>query len=253
MLGKPRSTHKEEKPHNLIYVCLGTGILWFGWYGFNGGSSITSTARGAMAAVVTTLAASTGALAWMLMDFLKTRKYSAIAFCGGAVSGLVAVTPAAGYIAPWAAIIIGTTAGIVCRAGCRLKLLLKIDDSLDAFGVHGVGGLWGSVLTGIFAQNWVAALDGSTISPGWVDGNWIQIGYQIAGAVVIAAWSFFVSLALLFLINKIPGFDLRPSEEYASLGNDPLELGEYSCDYFMSIEKKSEMLLKNDSIETVMA
>ncbi|RKO88842.1 ammonium transporter AmtB-like domain-containing protein, partial [Blyttiomyces helicus] len=224
MLGKRR--HQVHKAHNLSNVFLGTALLWFGWFGFNGGSAVAATPRAAMAALVTTVAASAAALSWVLWDYARTGKLSGLGFCSGAVAGLVAITPASGFVAPWAAIVIGILAGIICNAACSIKTLFGFDDTLDAWGVHGIGGFLGNILTGIFAQKWIAELDGSVINGGWVDGNFIQVGYQLAGSSAIAAWSFVVSTILLFVINKIPGLHIRPSEEEEELGADVGEMGE---------------------------
>lgn len=225
-LGKRKGLAEPHKPHNMTNVFLGTALLWFGWYGFNGGSSITSTARGGMAAFVTTVSAACGGLSWTIFDYVRSKKFSGLGFCSGAVAGLVGITPGAGYVAPWAAIIIGFTSGIVCSFGCKLKDSLGYDDSLDAFGVHGVGGLWGCILTGVFAQEWIGKLDGTTISVGWVHNNWVQVGYQVAGAVVIAVWSFVITFAILFIMDKIPGLHFRPSETEELIGNDLGQMGE---------------------------
>jgi Amt family ammonium transporter len=230
MLGKRKVT-KASGPHNMTYVFLGTALLWYGWFGFNGGSSLSSTARASMAAFVTTLAASCGGLAWTFLDYFKHRKISGLAFCSGAVAGLVVITPAAGYVALWASIIIGLLAGIGCNLGCRFKQLFGFDDSLDAFGIHGVGGVLGCILAGVFAQGSIGHLDDAIFSVGWVDGNFIQVPYQIAAACAAAAWSFVISIILLYIINKIPGLHLRHSKEVEDDGADKTEMGESAYDY----------------------
>ncbi|KAJ1537574.1 hypothetical protein HK405_014529, partial [Cladochytrium tenue] len=200
-LGRRRRAPREEfRPHNLVNVFLGAALLWFGWFAFNGGSALAGTARAAMAGAVTHIATASGALAWPIADSFMSRKMSGLGFCSGAVAALVAITPAAGFVAPWAAIIIGTSAGIVCNFACRLKGYLGFDDSLDAWGVHGVGGFVGLFLTGVLAQKWIPTLDGTnsaTATPipgGAVDGHPIQIGWQLAGGASIAVWSFVGSL-----------------------------------------------------------
>ncbi|KAJ3317757.1 hypothetical protein HDU76_001067 [Blyttiomyces sp. JEL0837] len=236
ILGKRRRVGQEEfKPHNLVNVFLGTALLWFGWYGFNGGSAAAGTARATMAAAVTHIATAAGSLSWPLWDYMWTGKLSGLAFCSGAVAALVAITPASGYVAPWAAIIIGATAGVVCNISCRVKGFFGFDDSLDAWGVHGVGGFLGNILTGIFAQKWIAALDTTVINGGWVDGFYKQVGYQFAGSTAIAAYSFVLSYIILFGINMIPGLHLRPVEDDELLGGDLGEMGEVAYELVSTI------------------
>jgi Amt family ammonium transporter len=124
----------QGKHHNLANVFLGTALLWLGWFGFNGASAIGATPRAAMSGFVTTIAASSGALAWVLVDALRTKKLSGVGFCSGALAGLVGITPASGFVAPWASIVIGIVTAVVCNLGCMMKEVLGFDDSLDAFG-----------------------------------------------------------------------------------------------------------------------
>ncbi|KAL2916535.1 ammonium transporter [Polyrhizophydium stewartii] len=206
----------EFRSHNIPNVILGTALLWFGWFGFNGALALAATPRAVMAGTVTTVAAAAAALSWAFVDTIRTGKVSAVGFCSGAIAGLVAITPASGFVAPWAAIVIGLVAGVACNYATYIKNVFGFDDTLDAWGVHAVGGFLGNVLTGIFAQKWIGLLDGTAINGGWVDGNWVQVGYQVGGSVAIAAWSFFVSFVLLYAIDKIPG--LKPAlgeESYA--------------------------------------
>ncbi|KAJ3079052.1 hypothetical protein HK102_004062 [Quaeritorhiza haematococci] len=236
-VGKRRRTAAEEfRPHNMSYVFLGTGLLWFGWIGFNGGSALTATPRAAMSSLVTFIAAGCGGLGWSLYEYIHTKKLSGLAYCSGVVAGLVAITPAAGFVAPWAAIAIGFSGGIVCCMGTRVKLLFGFDDSLDGWGVHGVGGMWGAIVTGFFSQKWIGLLDGTAINGGWVEGNFVQMGYQVAGAVAIAVWSFVISYALLFLINLVPGLSIRSSEEDELKGGDLGEMGEVAYELVPSSE-----------------
>ncbi|KAI9355103.1 ammonium transporter AmtB-like domain-containing protein [Zopfochytrium polystomum] len=242
ILGKRRRVGTEEfKPHNLANVFLGTALLWFGWFAFNGGSAVAGTARAAMAGAVTHIATATGALAWPLTDYVVSRKMSGLGFCSGAVAALVAITPASGFVAPWAAIIIGAAAGIVCNFACRIKGFFGFDDALDAWGVHGIGGFLGNVLTGVLAQRWIPTLDGTnsdtvTIVPGGaVDGHWVQIGWQVAGSTAIAVYSFVGSFILLTIINYIPGLKLRVDEDDEILGGDLGEMGEVAYELVSSI------------------
>ncbi len=194
-----------------------------------------------MAALVTSVAASSGGLSWMLVEFFHTGFWSGFAFCSGAVAGLVSITPAAGFVAPWAAIIIGLSAGVLCRYSIKLKDLFGYDDSLDALGIHGVGGLWGSIMTGVFAQKSIAILDGTVINGGWVDGNFIQVGYQLAGSIAIALWSFFISLAILLVINCIPTLHLACHGEDQILGTDMCEIGEPAYHYISDMSHNSKL------------
>ncbi|KAF9579211.1 hypothetical protein BGW38_004619, partial [Lunasporangiospora selenospora] len=173
ILGRRAGDQREFRPHSMSNVVIGTCFIWFGWFGFNGGSALSANLRAAMACVVTNLAASVGGLTWVLIDFRHERKLSVLGFCSGAHH-------------------------------------LKYDDAFDVFAVHGVGGIIGNILTGIFAQSWVAALDGTTeIKGGWLDRNWIQVAYQLADSAAGLAWSFTVTFLILFIMNKIPGLALR--------------------------------------------
>ena len=125
------------RPHNMPSVFLGTALLWFGWFGFNGGSALAATPRAAMAALVTTLAAACGSLSWTLVEYFGSGKLSGLAFCSGAIAGLICITPGAGFVHPWAAVIIGLSAGVACCYAIRLKGILGYDDALDVFGLHG--------------------------------------------------------------------------------------------------------------------
>lgn len=162
----------------------------------------------------------------MLFDYRHGRKLSALGFCSGAVAALVAITPASGYVAPWASIVIGFSAGLFCNMCCHLKHILGYDDALDVFGTHGMGGFLGNILTGIFAQQWVARLDGGKIDGGWVDGNWIQVPKQLAGSAAGAAWSFCWTAVIVLVMQLIPCLALRLNTEDQELGADLAEMGE---------------------------
>ncbi|OQV12374.1 Ammonium transporter 1 [Hypsibius exemplaris] len=208
LIGKRKHIHVEH--HSVVNVFLGTGLLWTGWFAFNGGSAGAANTRAAMAGVVTTISAAAGAITWVGFDYIFTKKMSALGFCSGALAGLVAITPGAGFVAPWAAIIFGFAGGIFCNVWCRLKRRFSFDDSFDAWSVHGTGGFLGSILTGIFAQKWVGELDGTVLKGGWIEWHWMQMVYQLVGSIVIAVWSFVVSLVILFVINRIPGLSSPP-------------------------------------------
>ncbi|KAI9271481.1 ammonium transporter AmtB-like domain-containing protein [Phascolomyces articulosus] len=219
------------KAHNMSNVVLGTAFLWFGWFGFNGGSVLSSNVRLGMVLIVTNLAAAVGALTWMLMDYRVERKFSAFGFCSGAIAGLVAITPAAGFVGPGPAIALGFLGGFFCNLSLYTKRWLGFDDALDVFSLHGVGGYVGCIFTGVFAEQYVAALDGTEIDGGWMNQNWVQVGYQFADATAGAAWAFCMTFIICFIMNKIPGLSLRVSEEDEIQGLDVTEIGESAYVY----------------------
>ncbi|KKK12560.1 hypothetical protein AOCH_004329 [Aspergillus ochraceoroseus] len=235
MLGKRRGhgTHElNYRPHNVTHVVIGTVFLWVGWFGFNAGSALSANLRAVMAAVVTNLAASVGGVTWCLLDYRLERKWSTVGFCSGVICGLVAITPGSGFVTPWAAFIFGVVGAAACNYATKLKYLIQVDDALDIFAVHGIGGFVGNVLTGLFAADYIAHLDGVTEIPGgWINHNYIQLGYQLADSVSGMAYSFFGSCIILFIINMIPGLSLRATEEDEILGIDDAEIGEFAYDY----------------------
>ncbi|KAH6884187.1 ammonium transporter AmtB-like domain-containing protein [Thelonectria olida] len=230
MLG-PRISDKEAeekkkvhfRPHNPLLMCIGTVFIWFGWFAFNGASTANLSIRSVYVVVNTNFAACGGGIGWVLLDYIYTKKFSLVGFCSGIISGLVGITPAAGYVPVYVSALIGFLTSIVCFYAAKYKYLLSVDDGLDIFAIHGVGGFFGDILTGLFAAQFVPALDGvsgDTYAGGWWDHNWRQLGLQLAGATTCAAWSFFVSCLLLFVINKIPGLHLRASEDKELQGLD---------------------------------
>ncbi|CAG8908329.1 unnamed protein product [Penicillium egyptiacum] len=235
MLGKRRGhgTHElNYRPHNVTHVVIGTVFLWVGWFGFNAGSALSANLRAVMAAVVTNLAASVGGVTWCLMDYRLERKWSTVGFCSGVIAGLVAITPGSGFVTPWAAFIFGVVGAVACNYATKLKFLLHIDDALDIFAVHGVGGVVGNLLTGLFAADYIAHLDGVTeINGGWINKNYVQLGYQLADSVTGMAYAFFGTCIILFLMNLIPGLSLRAPEEDEIMGIDDAEIGEFAYDY----------------------
>ncbi|GAB1205459.1 ammonium transporter Amt1 [Aspergillus pseudonomiae] len=235
MLGKRRGhgTHElNYRPHNVTHVVIGTVFLWVGWFGFNAGSALSANLRAVMAAVVTNLAAAVGGVTWCLLDYRLERKWSTVGFCSGVIAGLVAITPASGFVTPWASFIFGVVGAVACNYATKLKYVIKVDDALDIFAVHGIGGLVGNLLTGLFAADYIAHLDGSTtIAGGWINHNYIQLAYQLADSVTGMAYSFFGSCILLFIINMIPGLSLRAPEEDEIMGIDDAEIGEFAYDY----------------------
>lgn len=215
------------RPHNVSYVVLGTVFLWFGWNGFNGGSELGANLRTVMAMYVTNISAAMGGLTWMLWDYRLERKWSAVGFCSGVIAGLVAITPAAGYVGLPAALAFGVVGGTACNWATALKGYAGIDDALDIFAAHAVGGLTGNILTAFFADNRIASFDGSDLIPGgWINRNWIQLGYQLADSCFGLGWSLTISFILLFVIDRIPGCHFRTSDERELLGTDLAEVGE---------------------------
>ncbi|RDW88861.1 putative ammonium transporter MEPa-2 [Coleophoma cylindrospora] len=235
MLGKRRGhgTHElNYRPHNVTHVVIGTVFLWVGWFGFNAGSALAANMRAVMAAVVTNLAACVGGITWCVLDYRLERKWSTVGFCSGVVAGLVAITPGSGFVPAWAAVIYGVVGAAGANYATKLKFVLGIDDALDIFAEHAVGGLIGNILTAFFAADYIAHLDGfSEIPGGWLNHNWIQLGYQLADSVSGGVYSFGGTCIILFVMNLIPGLSLRASEEAEILGIDDAEIGEFAYDY----------------------
>ncbi|KAK4111874.1 ammonium transporter [Canariomyces notabilis] len=235
MLGKRRGhgTHElNYRPHNVTHIVIGTVFLWIGWFGFNPGSALSANMRAVLAAVVSNLAACVGGITWCVLDYRLERKWSTVGFCSGVVAGLVAITPGSGYVPVWAAIPTGILGAAFANYGTKLKFLLRIDDSLDIFAVHGIGGLVGNICTAFFAADYIAHLDGSTsINGGWLNHNWIQLPIQLADSFTGGLYSFVMTCLILFVLNLIPGMHLRASEESEILGIDDAEIGEFAYDY----------------------
>lgn len=224
------------RPHNVAHVVIGTVFLWVGWFGFNAGSALSANLRAVMAAVVTNLAACVGGVTWCVVDYRLEKKWSTVGFCSGIVAGLVAITPASGFVPAWSAVIFGMVAGVGCNFATQLKFWIGIDDALDIFAVHGVGGILGNLLTGFFAADYIAHLDGSTvIAGGWLNHHWIQLAYQLCDSATGFAYSFgmttIILLTMTFLSRWIPALSLRASSEEEDLGIDDVEIGEFAYDY----------------------
>ncbi|KAJ8142766.1 hypothetical protein OXX80_002355 [Metschnikowia pulcherrima] len=223
----------KYKPHSVTSIVFGTVFLWFGWFGFNGGSTGNASIRSWYACVNTNVAAASGGLTWMFVDYFRTGgKWSTVGLCMGAIAGLVGITPAAGYVPVYTALVFGVVPAIACNFAVDLKNILRIDDGMDVFALHGVGGFLGSVLTGLFAADYVAATDGSTvIAGGWMNHHYKQLGYQLAGSVSIGAWSFVVTSIILLIMDRIPFLKLRLREDEELMGVDLAEIGEYAYYY----------------------
>lgn len=248
MLGKRRGhgTHElNYRPHNVTHIVIGTVFLWVGWFGFNAGSALAANMRAIMAAVVTNLAACVGGITWCVLDYRLERKWSTVGFCSGVVAGLVAITPGSGYVPVWAAVPYGILGAAFANYATKLKFLVRIDDALDIFAVHGVGGLVGNILTAFFAADYIAHLDGVSVIPGgWLNRNWIQLAWQLADSFSGGCYSFVGTSIILFIMNLLPGLHLRASEEAEILGIDDAEIGEFAYDY---VELTREVLNDMDA------
>jgi Amt family ammonium transporter len=221
VLGKRRGYGSENlAPYDLSMAVIGTGLLWVGWFGFNGGSALGANSRAAFAIVATHLAAATGALTWMALEWWQRGKPSVLGMISGAIAGLGTITPASGFVLPWHGVIIGLCAGALCYWACTsLKQRLGYDDSLDVFGVHGIGGATGTLLTGVFATAAVTMspdLPGGL--PGLLEGNPQQLLTQIYGIVATTVWVGVVTFVILKIVDAIVG--LRVSEEVERSGLD---------------------------------
>jgi len=220
MLGKRTGYGKENlAPHNLVLTVIGGSLLWVGWFGFNAGSALGANGGAAMAMTVTQIAAASAGLAWMLAEWTVQKKPTVLGVVSGAVAGLVAITPAAGFVGPKGALAIGLLAGLICFWGATsLKHKLKYDDSFDVFAVHGLGGITGAILTGVFA---VEAIGGTA---GALEGNLSQIGTQLYGIIATIIWSAVATAVIIFVIDKTIG--IRVDKDAESEGLDLNQHGE---------------------------
>jgi Amt family ammonium transporter len=210
-------------PFNLSYAVIGASLLWVGWFGFNAGSAVAANGRAGMAMAVTQIATAAAALAWMFAEWIAKGKPSVLGCISGAVAGLVAITPASGFVLPGSAIMIGVAAGVICFwAATGLKHMLGYDDSLDAFGVHGVGGIIGALLTGVFAYGPLSATD--TAKDGAYIGGMAQFEMQCIAVVSTLIYSGIVTFILLKITDAIVG--LRPSSDEEREGLDIVLHGE---------------------------
>jgi Amt family ammonium transporter len=205
--------HQPMPPHNLPFTVLGASLLWFGWFGFNAGSALAANGLAAHAFMTTNTATAAAALGWMFTEWSSRGKPTVLGAASGAVAGLVAITPAAGYVTPMAAILIGAVAGFICYSACNLKSRLGYDDSLDVVGVHGVGGTWGALATGIFATKLVNDAGGD----GLLYGNPKQLGIQFLAVVVTWVLGFVMTTVILKVLDGIMGLRVTDEEEAAGL------------------------------------
>ncbi|MCG2828645.1 ammonium transporter [Methanothermobacter sp. K4] len=211
LLGRRKDT--RLLPHNLGYSVIGAALLWFGWFGFNAGSALTAGGLAASAFLVTNTAAAAGMISWVIIDYLKTGKPTVLGGISGAVAGLVAITPAAGFVTVPAAIIIGlVTSALSYLAISYLKPRIGYDDALDVFGIHGMSGIWGSVATGIFAAPFI-----NELGTGLIYGNPGQLTAQVVAVVIVAVYSFIVTLVIGKLLDLTVGLRVTEKEEIEGL------------------------------------
>ncbi|MET7421700.1 ammonium transporter [Dactylosporangium sp. NPDC005555] len=217
VLGKRIGWPRESmKPHNVPFVALGAGLLWFGWFGFNAGSELTVDGVTGLAFINTQVATAAAVLGWVLVEWIRDRKPTLVGASSGAIAGLVAITPACGFIDPWAAVLLGLVAGVVCALAVSLKYRFGFDDSLDVVGVHFVGGWIGTLWLGFFAntkansaiESAVGAQDGL-----FFGGGATQLGRQAAAAAIVTVWSFVIAFGLAWIINKTVGFRVSTDAE----------------------------------------
>jgi Amt family ammonium transporter len=205
-------------PHSLVLSFIGACLLWVGWFGFNAGSALASNGLASSAFVATHFAAAAAALAWSAAEWLKNGRASALGAISGAVAGLVAITPAAGFVGPMPALAIGALAGGFCYwMVIRVKAIFKYDDALDAFGVHGAGGTIGALLTGVFAQQVINPIYGQGKPVGGLDGHWGQVGNQLVGVLIAWAFALVGTMVLLKVVDMITGVRVSAAEEVEGL------------------------------------
>ena len=222
VLGRRRGwPHEAMLPHSLPWTVIGAGILWFGWFGFNAGSAGAANGQAVLAFTNTHMAAAAAMLGWLVVERLKTGHATTLGAASGAVAGLVAITPASGYVGGMAPFVIGAVAGIVCFLAVQLKFRLRYDDSLDVVGVHLVGGLAGSILLGLFAD--AGAIPAGALYPGangaFFGGGWSLFGHQLVASFFTLAYSFVVTLVILLVLKRVlpKGIRVTDDEEVAGL------------------------------------
>ncbi len=214
-IGKRKFQPGEDlRPHNIPYIALGTGLLWFGWFGFNGGSALKADGQAAVAIVNTFLAGAVAMLVWLMVSRIREKRTSFAAALTGAVAGLAMVTPASGYVEPWAAVLIGVAAGLICYGAVQLRAKLGVDDALDVWGVHGISGIFGPLFLGLFAAAGI----------GGISGGAHQFLLELLAVAVVTAYSYLVTMLLLKIINHFT--PVRVSDEVEKKGLDSSLHGE---------------------------
>ncbi|HKD50891.1 MAG TPA: ammonium transporter [Candidatus Acidoferrum sp.] len=225
-MGKRSGYPKQPMPpHSLVLSFIGACLLWVGWFGFNAGSALAAGSLASSAFVATHFGAAAAALSWSAAEWIKNGRASALGAISGAVAGLVAITPAAGFVGPMPALVIGAIAGVVCFAMVtKVKAAFGYDDALDAFGVHGAGGTIGALLTGVFAQQVINPIFGVGKPVGGLDGHWGQVGNQLVGVVIAWAFALVGTMVLLKIVDLVTG--IRVPEEHEQEGLDITQHGE---------------------------
>ncbi len=210
LVGKRRGVDRGVEPHNVPFVILGAGILWFGWFGFNAGSGLAADGLAISAFLVTNVAAAMALVVWIILGHIHTGKMSAVGAATGAVAGLVAITPASGFVGPMGAIAVGLGAGVLTFYAVRIRHKFGFDDALEVMAVHGIGGIWGALATGIFAVGGI----------GLIDGDATVLGYNVVAVLATIAYSFIVTFVILKILDVIPGLGLRADEADEDAGLD---------------------------------
>jgi ammonium transporter, Amt family len=234
-LGKRLHYPKEPMPpHSVVLSFIGAGLLWVGWFGFNAGSALSAGTLATSAFVATHFGAAAAAIGWCLAEWIRNGKPSALGAISGAVAGLVAITPAAGFVGPMSALAIGFLAGLFCYfMVAKVKQWFGYDDSLDAFGVHGAGGTLGAILTGVFASRAINPIfkdaQGNALPVGWLDGNWIQVPHQLVGIAIAWVLSIVGTLVLLKIVDMLVGLRVDAADEHEGL--DLSQHGEEGYDW----------------------
>ena len=229
VIGKRRGWPKERmRPHNVPFVLLGAGLLWFGWFGFNAGSALAANTLSAYAFVNTNTATGAALLGWMIVERLRDGHATTLGAASGAVAGLVAITPACGFVSPMGSVVIGFAAGIICALAVGLKNIFKFDDALDVVGVHLVGGILGALLIGFFGTKMVNGANGV-----FYKGGWTLMGHQAVAVVAVVAYSFIVTYILAQILDKTIGLRVSVEAEVAGLdlsqhAETAYETGSYS-------------------------
>jgi len=236
MLGKRRTGHEEElRPHNLPMTLIGTALLWFGWFGFNAGSALASNGLAGSAFIATHIAASIAGLTWALIEWVTYKRPTALGFATGAVAGLVAITPAAGFVGPVPAILIGAGVSFISFFAIRLKNRFHYDDTLDVFGVHGVGGTWGALATGLFCS---AAVNSAVKTNGLFYGGGVaQLGRQALAAGAAIAFAALATFLIVLVLKAVMGLRVTEDEENAGL-----DLAQHGESGYSSLEAEGAML-----------
>ncbi|KDQ08409.1 hypothetical protein BOTBODRAFT_37981 [Botryobasidium botryosum FD-172 SS1] len=234
VLGRRRQSELTNfRPHNVSMVVMGTFMLWLGWIGFNAGSAFGANLRAIVAAWNSNISAAMGGITWCLLDFRLEKKYTMVGFCSGTIAGLVAATPSSGFIPPWASVILGIVTGALCNYATKLKHLIYIDDALDLFAEHAVGGMIGLLFNGLFAADYIIALDNvnTAVPGGWIKHHYKQLYIQFAYICAVTAYTFVVTAAIAKFVDVVPGLGLRATEDGEVIGMDDDQIGEFAQDF----------------------